>query len=175
MQSFLHVWIDIFHQIKFIVNSWYSTPFSFFSWDLKYIFNTWFHCAQHGCFTYCTIFYSMLIWKISFDFFPSIILYSVNEYNVAMNVLLSLHACIFIESLFHYLGLWLPPLFITYCQMLKSCSDREIHWSRHWINPLDAIMIAYRGTRPTGLMPTKWCQCQQNNINPNTTVLISTF
>lgn len=94
---------------------------------------------------------------------------------VAMHVFLSLHACIFIESLFHYLGLWLPPLFITYCQMLKSRSDREIRWSRHWINPLDAIMIAYRGTRPTGLMPTKWCQCQQNNINSNTTVLISTF
>ena len=94
---------------------------------------------------------------------------------IATNVLLSLHACIFIESLFRYLGLWLPPLFITYCQMLKSRSDREIHWSRHWINPLDAIMIACRGTRPTGLMPTKWCQCQQNNINSSTAVLISTF
>ena len=67
--EFLRLWIDLFHQMKFIVNSWHCTQFSFFSWDLKYIFNTWFHCAQCGCFIYSTIFYWMLIWKISFDFF----------------------------------------------------------------------------------------------------------
>lgn len=42
LQSFLNLWIDVFHHLKFMVNSWYTTPFFFFFSELSVI------CLSHG-------------------------------------------------------------------------------------------------------------------------------